>query len=294
MSKRKLGRGLGALLGRPTQTPLPTDKILRVPVGNIQPNPWQPRTDFSIESLQGLIDSIRSNGVLQPIVLRAADSGYQIVAGERRWRAAIEAGLADMPAVVRDVDDRNMLLLALLENVVREDLNPIERARGYAQLLETLSCTQEELAQHLSEARATLANTIRLLELPEEIQDLVSRGTISAGHGRALLGVKDPKLRDTLCKRILRNNLSVRQTEDMVREIRSPSTGKSPGKSTAPHIRELQERLERSLGAKVIIKERKKGGRITIDFKSHDDFDRILSIIEQSSPVLDGTTDFHV
>ncbi len=294
MSKRKLGRGLGALLGRPTQTSLPTDKILRVPVGDIQPNPWQPRADFSIESLQGLIDSIRSNGVLQPIVLRAADSGYQIVAGERRWRAATEAGLADVPAVVRDVDDRNMLLLALLENVVREDLNPIERARGYAQLLETLSCTQEDLAQHLSEARTTIANTIRLLELPEEIQDLVSRGTISAGHGRALLGVKDPQVRDTLCKRVLKNNLSVRQIEDLVREIRSPSTHKPTGKATAPHIRELQERFERSLGARVIIKERKKGGRITIDFKSHDDFDRILSIIERSSPVLDGTTDFHV
>jgi len=294
MAKRKLGRGLGSLLGRHTAGPAPSERVFTVALDQIEPNPWQPRSPLPHDALKPLIDSIRANGVLQPVVLRERGEGaYQLVAGERRWRAAGEAGLSEIPAVIRDVPDDQMLLLALLENVVREDLNPIERAQGYAALRKDLGWTQEQLAEQLGEGRATVANVLRLLELPEEIQDLVSRGTLSAGHGRAILALRDPQAQRKLCQRILRESLSVRQTEEIVSA--APSASRKAASRTVPaHIRELQDRFQRALGAKVTIRERKKGGRIIIDFATHDDFDRILAMIEQtpSSPI--DVRDFHV
>ncbi len=295
MDKPRLGRGLGALLGRPAEEPSPSEQVYRVPISDVRPNPWQPRSGVSEESLQSLVDSIRTNGVLQPIVLRRrGDAGYELVAGERRWRAAAMANLTEIPAVVRDVADNQMLLLALLENIQRENLNAIERAHGYVQLMKTFDWTQEQLAEHLHEARATVANTVRLLELPEELRDLVSRGTISAGHARAVLSLKDPDAQRKLCERIIKESLSVRQAEDLVNNVRVTIPGAPRRRVTPPHIRELQEKLQHALGAKVTIRERKRGGRVTIDFFSHDDFERILTLLEGARPAGEGGAGFHV
>jgi len=295
MGKRRLGRGLGTLLTRKVEPVSPAEQVLEVALRDIKPNPWQPRAGIPKEALRGLVESIRANGVIQPIVLRRdAEGGFQIVAGERRWRAAMEAGLTEIPSVIREVPDTEMLLLALLENILREDLNPIERAQAYATLMKNLGWTQAQLAEHLSEGRATIANLVRLLELPEEIQDLVSRGTISAGHARALLGLDDPHAQARLCQRIVKESLSVRQTEDLVSAGTGRPVRSRRGKSTPPHIRELEERLQAALGAKITIKERRKGGRIIIDFFTHDDFDRILRIIEQGPPEEDALPKFHV
>ena len=295
MGKRKLGRGLKVLLGRQAGEVGASEDVLQVSVKEIVPNPWQPRGKVSDEGLKGLVESIRARGVLQPIVLRRhADGGYEVVAGERRWRAAREAGLREIPAVVRDVPDDEMLLLALLENIQREDLDAIERAGGYAALMKSVGWTQEQLARHLGVARTTVANTVRLLELPKEIQDLVSRGTISAGHARALLAVPDEEAQRQLCRRIVRDKLSVRQLEDLVGARDDTRTAKRAEKRKAPHIRELEERLTQALGAKVSIRERKKGGRMSIDFASHDDFERILRLLDPPEPPEARSAGFHV
>lgn len=295
MDRPKLGRGLGVLLGRPTAEPEPTEQVLHVPLASIRPNPWQPRTGVTEEGLHGLVESIRANGILQPIVLRRlGDGAYEIVAGERRWRAAGLASLSEVPAVVRDVADNQMLLLALLENIQRENLNPIERAHGYTQLMKTFDWTQEQLAENIHEARATVANTVRLLELPQEIRDFVSRGTISAGHARAILALRDPEAQAKLCERIIKESLSVRQAEDIVNNVRVTLPGAPKRRVTPAHIRDLQERLQHALGAKVTIRERKRGGRVTIDFFSHDDFERILTLLEQAPPTGEGGGKFHV
>ena len=293
MAKRRLGRGLGALLGKHAAEASASEQILKVALDRIQPNPWQPRESTPDDALVPLVESIRANGVLQPIVLRTHDDGYEIVAGERRWRAARKAGLSEIPAVVREVPNDQMLLLALLENVIREDLNAIERAQGYASLMVDLGWTQEQLAAQVGEARATIANTVRLLDLPDDIRDLVSRGTLTAGHARALLSLRDPHAQRRLCERVIREGLSVRQTEQLAAGVSAPSRS-APAKTVAPHIRVLEERLELALAARVTIKERKKGGRITIDFATHDDFERILAHLEGPDEPPASADGFHV
>ncbi|KPJ56359.1 MAG: hypothetical protein AMS16_02550 [Planctomycetes bacterium DG_58] len=295
MAKRKLGRGLKVLLGEQTaQTPTSED-VLQVAVDEIKPNPWQPRRGISKEALEGLVDSIRTKGMLQPVVLRRdAEHGYQLVVGERRWRAAEQAGLTEIPAVIRQVTDDEMLLLALMENIQREDLNSIERAQAYVVLMKNAAWTQEQLAQHLGIARATVANTVRLLELPREIQDLVSRGTISAGHARAVLALGDEKAQRQLCQRVVREGLSVRQVEEIAGTGRRAKKTIAPGRRPPAHIRELEERLSAALGAKVTIKERRKGGKIIVEFLTHDDFDRIVGIIEGQNGSENPEHEFHV
>jgi ParB family chromosome partitioning protein len=292
---RKLGRGLGALLGRRIEQESGSAEVLQIPIGQIKPNPWQPRTEVRGDAFQGLVDSIRAKGVLQPILVRRrGDGGYEIIAGERRWRAATDAGLAEMPAAIREASDSEMPLLALLENIQREDLDPIERANAYVTVMRTLSWTQEQLAQHVSEARATVANSVRLLELPEEIQAFVSRGTLSAGHGRALVTIRDPAAQKRLCQQIIQENLSVREIEELVSGAKPAGTATRRARQVAPHIRELQERLSGWFGARVTVKERKRGGRLVIDFRTHDDFDRILAMLEAGRKGKEGKAEFHV
>ncbi len=293
MSKRKLGRGLSSLLAArtpspaatpaasPTATPTPQSAITQIPTASIQPNRWQPRTDVSDDTLDGLAESIRRDGLLQPIVVRAAKEGvYELIAGERRWRAATKAGIETVPAMVRDVDDNQALELALVENVQREDLNPIEQAKAYRQLVTTLNLSQEAAAARLGQQRSTLANFLRLLELPEELQELVSRGTISAGHGRAILGLPNSQAQLALAKRIIKEGLSVRATEAVVaRLVGRKSSAKTAARGKPPHIRELEDRLAQALGTVVTVKERRRGGRIIIDFASHNDFDRLVNML---------------
>lgn len=292
MTKRRLGRGLSALLGTGSESlsgdqasvdesGLDETGIDDIPLDQIRPNRWQPRETVPEGSLDGLVESIKRDGVLQPIVVRQLqDGGYELVVGERRWRAAQKAGLETIPAQVREVADDRLLELALVENVQREDLNPIEQAKAYRHLMSGLQLTQEEAGKRLGLQRSTLANAIRLLELPEELQGLVSRGTISAGHARAILSLPDLQAQLALAKRIIGDGLSVRATEAIVASLlgrkEPPKAGKRP---SAPHIRELEDQLKLALGTEVIVRERKRGGRIIIDFKSHQQFERLLTAL---------------
>jgi len=252
-----------------------------IPTSSIRPNRWQPRTSIPDDTLAGLAESIRRDGVLQPLVVRKLpDGNFEIVVGERRWRAARKAGMTLVPAIVRHVPDEQLLELALIENVHREDLNPIEQARAYRQLMTDLDLTQEQASKRLGQQRSTLANALRLLELPEELQGLVSRGTITAGHARAILGLPDPQSQLALAKRVIKDALSVRSTEAAVVSIVGRIPRSTRGlREKPPHIRELEDRLSQAFAARVTVQERRNGGRITIDFGSHEDLDRLLAIL---------------
>lgn len=252
---RRLGMGLGALLGgtEPFAAGAATEAgspPSTVETALIQPNPFQPRADFDEEEIRLLAESVRRQGLLQPIVVRPAPGGgYQLVAGERRWRAARMAGLERVPAVVREVEDRKMLELALVENLQRRDLNPMEKARAFRRLMQLNGWTQEELADAVGLSRPTVANFIRLLDLPPEIQEAVSRGTISMGHARALLSVPNRGTQLRLLQRILLEDLSVRALEQAVsRRPAAPTASPAPRQSREPYLEELERKLMDRLG----------------------------------------------
>ena len=284
MNKRKLGRGLSTLLAGREEADAEEEGLMQIPVESIRPCPWQPRSPLSEEDLRGLADSIARDGLLQPLVVRRIQEGqYELVAGERRWRAARLAGLTSVPSVVRDVPDSQVLELALVENLQRQDLNAIERAKAYRQLIQQLGLTQEDAAKRLGQERSTLANFLRLLELPEEIQQLVSRGTITSGHARAILTLPSIQSQMDLAKRIVSGGLSVRAAESLATSMTGPRTTRQ-AKAKPAHIRDVEQRLQRALGTRVVVHERRKGGRIIIDFFSHDEFNRLLSVLEGSQP----------
>jgi len=280
MSERRLGRRLSDLLGGPqgrdTETG-PEGRAAEIPVVLIDPNPLQPRTRFDPEKLEELKSSIRATGVLQPILVRPAGERYQVVAGERRLRAAKEVLLERIPAIVRTVGDEELLELALVENLQRADLNPIEKAKAYRRLMQEFGLTQEEVAERVGQSRSSVANFCRLLELPKDIQDYVSRGTISMGHARALLSSPDGTAQRRLAERIVKDGLSVRETE---RLAALGETGKrKPLTKKSPQVMRLEDRLKRHLGTRVRIYEGKKRSRIVVDFYGPEDFDRLMQII---------------
>lgn len=278
MEASRLGRGLDAILGRSDPEP-DGRQVLEVPIDAIYPNPSQPRADFDADALAELVESVRRNGVLQPIIVRPEGDGYQLIAGERRWRAAAEAGLATVPGLVRAASDHESLELALIENIQRQDLNPIEQAKAYKELIERFALTQEEAAARVGKKRSSIANMLRLLDLPQDIQDAVSRGTLTMGHARALLALPDRVQIRTLAARIAREDLSVRQTERIVQDrLRRSKPTRRPAGPKAPHLVDLEAKLRTALGTRVTIHHNRSGhkGRITIDFFSDDDFHRIL------------------
>jgi ParB family chromosome partitioning protein len=260
--------------------------LLEVPVGAIIPNPRQPRAEFPEESLAALARSIREVGVLQPVVVRKRDQGYELVAGERRLRAAKLAGLATIPAVVREGDDTESLREALIENIHREDLAPLELAAAFQELLEDLGATQEVVAERLGYSRAHVANTIRLLSLPADVQRLLAEGRIQAGHARALLGLPDDEAKSMIALRVAAEGLSVRQVEDLVRSYTEHPAATTPGRQTTvdPGVTELQEILSEQLATRVSISLGKRKGRIVVEFSSREDLDRIVSEIVGSGP----------
>ena len=277
-AKGKLGRGLDSLMAGDEAE---GGDVSKLPLDQISPNPFQPRERIDPATLEGLIESIQENGILQPITVRRSAGGYELVAGERRYRAAQQIGMAEIPAAVRDVTDEKMLELALVENIQREDLNPIEKAKAFRQLIETFQLTQEEAARRLGQDRSTVANFMRLLELPDEIQEFVSRGTITMGHARALLSMTDLKRQLSVCKSIVKDELSVRETE----RICSPGTRKKSGKkkkaaSKSAHVRDLEEELRVRLGTKVQIADKGGAGKIIIEYYNADDFERIMDRIK--------------
>jgi ParB family chromosome partitioning protein len=275
--RRGLGRGLSALIpGAGDETGL-----VEVPVNAVSPNPRQPRQGFDEESLEALARSIREVGVLQPIVVRRLDGGYELVAGERRLRAAKLAGLATVTAIIRTTDDTESLREALIENIHRQDLAPLEQAAAFQELQEDLGVTQEALAERLGHSRAHVANTIRLLNLPGEVQRLLAEGALTAGHARALLSLEDGEAQTTLAVRIAAEGLSVRQTETLVKSyVAHPSARSTPvAKVLDPKLLQIEEALADALGTRVHVQRTRRKGKVVIEFGSKADLDRIATRI---------------
>ena len=281
MAKQALGRGLSALLGEDTKDPVePVSSELDIEL--IQPNPEQPRSRFAEAALDELAQSIQANGIVQPIVVRRVGTQYQIVAGERRWRAAQRAGLRKVPVTYKDVADDKLLELALIENIQRQELNPIEEAQAYRKLIDTIGLTQEQLSERVGRERTLIATTLRLLKLPEDIQKLVVEGKLSAGHGRALLLSEDKDVQRRVARLILEKGLSVREAE---RTVKSASAGATAPKRSIitkdANIRLAETKLQRALGTNVKINPNGKGtaGKIEIEYYNLDDLDRLFQML---------------
>src|SRR5215468_371492 len=285
MTRRALGRGLSALLSDLEPAPQGED-LHEVDIDLIDPNPDQPRSRFNEDKLEELAQSIRANGLVQPLLLRRAANGrYQIVAGERRWRAAQRAGLRKVHSVVRNIPDSKLLELALIENIQREELNPIEEASAYQRLIHNLGLTQDEVAQQVGKDRSSIANYLRLLKLPEDVQRMLEDDLISMGHARALLGLDTKDQIRRLATEVAEKKLSVRQTEQAVKRSTSPqsTSERSTASSNDANIRAAELKMKRFLGSQVRIHLGQNGGRIEIDFGSASELDRIYSIIMRKS-----------
>lgn len=284
MNRKALGRGLSALLREPESqdetTARESDSSVRVDL--IDANPFQPRTEFAPAELEELVASVRANGVIQPVLVRRVGERYQLVAGERRWRAAKLAGLASVPAVVRELDDRAVLELALTENLLRDDLGPLEAAHAYKVLQEQFGASQEEIAAKLGLNRVTVTNTLRLLKLPKPIQGMIERGELTAGHARALLSVADEREQLKLAERIASRGLSVREAERLTSETAAaaaPAAQDAPETKADPNVRAATLELERKLGTRVRIQGDANRGRIEISFFSAEDLNRLYDLL---------------
>jgi ParB family transcriptional regulator, chromosome partitioning protein len=286
---RRLGMGLGALIGGENDSAAPATAVAAAPeakpapaapetpvtmeINTIRPNPYQPRTEFDDKEIESLAESLKREGLLQPVVVRPAGAGfYQLVAGERRWRAAKLAGLARVPVVIRPVDDRKMLELALVENVQRRDLNPMEKARAFRQLMQLNSWTQEQLADSMGLGRPTVANFLRLLELPVEIQEAVSRNTITMGHARALLAVSQRPQQMQMLRTIIEQDLSVRAVEKMISQRPASAPEKKASPRREPYMAELEQKLMDKVGSKVELR----SDSIVIPYSSNEQLTLIL------------------
>lgn len=282
MTRRPLGRGLSALL--PEAQPRPDEEFYNIDVDLVDPNPSQPRTSFDEVRLEELAQSIRENGVVQPLLVRRVGSRYQLVAGERRWRAAQRAGLFKIPAIIREIAEDKLLELALIENIQRQELNAIEEALAYKRLIETIGLTQEILAQRIGRDRTFITNYLRLLRLPSDLQDLVGRGTLSVGHARTLLALEDAEIQRGIARNIIEKSLSVRETEKRVKQIikgdRPQVTTRALHSKTDANIKAAEGKLRRRLATQVrIIGNASGGGKIEIEYYSDKDLDRIYQII---------------
>ncbi|KMY66883.1 hypothetical protein AAU61_12950 [Desulfocarbo indianensis] len=285
--KMALGRGLAALLGdsdfptdSPPTEPKPGEKVIELPLERVEPNPYQPRRVYDQAALQALSDSIAQHGVLQPLVVRPVDGGYQLIAGERRLRASQMAGLNAVPVVVRRATDQQALLLALLENLQREDLNPLEEARAFLRLMEEFGLAQEEVGKAVGKDRSTVSNTMRLLKLPVEIQQDLAAGRLSAGHARSLLALMErPQLLRKTRDQVVAQGLSVRATENLIKKLMKPAAPPAPADQDQAYIDSLAEELQRGLGARVKIQRKGKKGRITIEFASDQELERLLEVL---------------
>jgi ParB family chromosome partitioning protein len=274
MQRKTLGKGLAALIPHAKGTE--RAGIVNIPISQIKPNPYQPRKTDSIELQNELIASIKEKGIIQPILVRKKDEGYEIIAGERRYKAAKSIGLYTIPAIIKEATDSEVLELALIENIQRKDLTPIEEANAYRQLIEELSLTQEELAKRLGKNRATIANALRLLKLPIEIQNKIETGEISTGHAIALLMIEDPQKQIMICNRIINEKLSVRETERLIKSFK-PRRKKI--KQIDVHIKKLEEDLSKLFGTRVKVEKYGEKGKIIINFFSLEDLERIVEIL---------------
>jgi ParB family chromosome partitioning protein len=322
MSKPALGRGLGALLGGspaitkpapvspfppitestntthagvpatvphtviPTPAPISRDAVRRVPVAQVKPCAFQPRKDFPPEALRELSDSIREQGIVQPLVVRAQGNNFELIAGERRWRAAQLAGLTEVPVIVREADDRAVLELALIENLQRENLNAIEEALGYAQLVSQFQLTQELVATKVGKSRAVVANALRLLKLPGEVQNFIRDGRLSVGHAKVILGLANPLHQSEAAERVIKDGLNVRQAEGLIATWGARGDAKKSAKATLPtdaHVTNLENKIREKLGTKVSLRYKGGKGSLEISFFSDAELEGVLSKIGVSA-----------
>jgi ParB family chromosome partitioning protein len=281
-AKRALGRGLSALIPQgpvPVSGELPGRNIVRLPIESIRRNAHQPRKMFDEEKLRNLAESIRAQGLIQPILVRRDGAEYRLIAGERRWRAAQLAGLHEIPAIVRDATDGEALELALVENLQRSDLNPIEEAHGYRRLMQEFSLTQEQVSQRVGKERSSVANAMRLLVLPEAVKEMLAQEALSMGHARALLGLEEPSSIVELASRVAAYKLSVRETEQWVKRLKgAPRARRSASEKSNPHVRQVVEQLQRLWGTKVRLIDKGGRGRLEIHFFSYEDLERLLTL----------------
>ena len=282
MARQPLGRGISALLGddKPQQETFPTNEI---DIDLIEPNPQQPRTRFAETDLEELAASIRANGIVQPIVVRPVGGRYQIVAGERRWRAAQRAGMRRVPVVVREIPDDKLLELALVENIQRQELNPIEEAEAYRKLIEHVGLTQEQVAERVGKERTLITTVMRLLKLPNDVQRLITEGRLSLSHGRALLLTDDPKVQRVVANRVVDEDLSVRETEKAIKRKQQESAG-GPRKSIVTkdaNLRAAETKLVRhfSTAVRITPNGKKPGGKIEIEYYTNDDLERLYELL---------------
>jgi ParB family chromosome partitioning protein len=279
MNKQPLGRGLSALIPESAKRQT-ADRVINIPVEDVTPNPYQPRIQMNNESLEELAASIKEKGVVQPILVRSMGTDkYEIIAGERRFRACKMVGLPEVPAIVKEVNDTEAMAIAITENIQREDLNAVELARAYSALMNEFNLTQEQLAQSVGKSRPAVANMMRLLQLPQEIQENILSGKISMGHARALLSLEQQNLQIELCKKIIELELSVRQTEKMVQKLlQQPKQQRIAFRSA--EIEAIENKLRTMLATQVKVQQTGKKGKIEIEYYSVDDIDRIINIIE--------------
>ena len=276
---KALGKGLSALIPETEDFGTGAVRFFQCPIEMIEPNPYQPRQTFEGEELEDLAKSVKEAGILTPLLVSKTEKGYRLIAGERRWRAAQKAGLARVPVVVRETTGVQSLELALIENIHRKDLNPIEEAMAYNRLLEDTGATQESLAARSGKDRATIANTLRLLKLPGSIQKDLLDGRIAMGHARVLAGLKDALEQKAMRDEIIRKDLSVRQAEALVKKRSRSRAGKTRVKTRDPYLQSLADSLKSSLGTKVEIRKRGKQGSILIYFYSDEELDRLLEVL---------------
>lgn len=286
MNRKALGKGINALIpdfemGVPGSTVEGMSQSRELLIDEISPNRFQPRKYFDDDKLEELVKSISENGILQPVVVQKSVNGYELVVGERRWRASKKAGLKKIPAVIREVSDAQALELAIIENIHRQDLNPIEEAEAYARLADNFALTQEMIAKKVGKSRTAVANILRLLKLPRSIKEDMISGKLSMGHARALLGLEEARQAQALCKEIFKEDLTVRQTESRVNKLKQPAPTKpaSPADKKNIFFKDLEKELERKLGTKVEISPKKKGGKLVVTYYSDDDLERIQNLI---------------
>lgn len=289
---RGLGKGIGALLSPDGIPENKGDSVVELKINDISPNDGQPRKQFDETALEELAASIKENGIIQPIIVQKKGTGYRIVAGERRWRAARSAGLKVIPAIVRDLTDQQTMEQALIENLQREDLNPLEEAYAMQNLLKSHKMSQEQLAKKLGKPRATIANTVRLINIDESLQDFIRQGDLSMGHAKALLALKDPEDQRKVADIILTKELNVRQSEDLIRtyiyKLEHPAEEKPARKELSSAFtlsaKEVETRLKKSLGSRVKLKvtDTETGkGKIVIDYKNYEDLDRLIEMLSE-------------
>lgn len=279
MERKALGRGISALI--PEKETERKEEIIYVQSGQIKPNPFQPREDFDTESIEELAQSIKEKGIIQPLLVRRKGDYYELIAGERRLRAANLLNLKELPIIIKDVEDRDSLELALIENIQRQGLNPIEEARAYQYLVDKFGVTQEKISEVMGKARVSITNTLRLLKLPQEIQQEMKKGRISFAHGKTILEIEDENLQRRFAQEVISKGLSVKELEVLVKKHRPKSSKHRIGHGQRePYLAALEEELQHALATKVRISKRKKRGHIFIEFYSQEDLDRIVNKIK--------------